>query len=33
MEDAISTLEREFKRINIDLEYVSRRLESEFKTK
>ena len=31
MEDAVSALEREFKRINIDLEYTSRRLESEFK--
>lgn len=33
MEDAVSSLEREFKRINIDLEYSSRRLESEFKAR
>lgn len=33
MEDAVSALEREFRRINIDLDYSSRRLESEYKAK
>ena len=33
MEDAVSALEREFRRINIDLDYSSRRLEAEFKAK
>jgi hypothetical protein len=33
MEDAVAALEREFKRISLDLDYSSRRLQAEFRAK